>query len=179
AINPGNSGGPLLDLEGRVIGVNAQIISPSQASAGIGFAIPVNTVRRVVPQLIAQGHYPHPWLGVSVLPFEAEGAQILREAGMDVPVDAGLLVAEVVPNSPAAKAGIRAGDRAVSIGNTRIPVGGDIITAINGEPIANFQELTVYLETETQVEDTVEMNLVRDGQEMRVSVTLAERPEQF
>jgi len=178
AINPGNSGGPLLDLEGRVIGVNAQIISPSQASAGIGFAIPVNTVRRVASQLIARGHYPHPWLGVSVLPFEAEGAQILREAGMDVPVDKGLLVAEVVSGSPADKAGIRAGDRVVSIGNTRVPVGGDIITAINGEPIADFQELTVYLESETQVGDTVEVTLVRDGREMTVSVTLAERPEQ-
>jgi S1-C subfamily serine protease len=178
AINPGNSGGPLLDLEGRVIGVNAQIISPSQASAGIGFAIPVNTVRRVAPQLIAQGHYPHPWLGVSVLPFEAEGAQILREAGMEVPADEGLLVAEVVSGSPAAKAGIRAGDQMVSIGNTRIPLGGDIITAINGTPIANFQELTVYLESETQVGDTVEVTLIRDGQEVKVSVTLAERPEQ-
>jgi S1-C subfamily serine protease len=178
AINPGNSGGPLLDLEGQVIGVNAQIISPSQASAGIGFAIPVNTVRRVATQLIAQGHYPHPWLGVSILPFEAEGAQILRQAGMDVPVDEGLLVAEVVSGSPAAKAGIRAGDQVVSIGNTRIPVGGDIITAINGEPIANFEELTVYLESETQVGDTVEVTLIRDGREMTVSVTLAERPEQ-
>ena len=178
AINPGNSGGPLLDLEGRVIGVNAQIISPSQASAGIGFAIPVNTVRRVAPQLIAQGHYPHPWLGVSVLPFEAEGAQILREAGMDVPVDEGLLVAEVVPGSPAAVAGIRGGDRVVRIGNTQVPLGGDIITAINGEPITNFQELTVYLESETRVGDTVEVTLIRDGREMTVSVTLAERPEQ-
>jgi len=178
AINPGNSGGPLLDLKGRVIGVNAQIISPSQASAGIGFAIPVNTVRRVASQLIAQGHYPHPWLGVSVLPFEAEGAQILRDAGMEVPVDKGLLVAEVVSGSPAAKAGIRAGDQVVSIGNTRVPVGGDIITAINGEPIADFQELTVYLETETQVGDEVEVTLIRDGQEMKVPLTLAERPEQ-
>jgi S1-C subfamily serine protease len=178
AINPGNSGGPLLDLEGRVIGVNAQIISPSQASAGIGFAIPVNTVRRVVPQLIARGHYPHPWMGVSVLPFDSQGARILREAGMDVLVDEGLLVAEVVPGGPTAKAGIRAGDRVVSIGNTRIPVGGDVITAINGEPIANFEELTVYLESETQVGDTVEVTLIRDGQEMTVSVTLAERPEQ-
>jgi S1-C subfamily serine protease len=178
AINPGNSGGPLLDLEGRVIGVNAQIISPSQASAGIGFAIPVNTVRRVVPQLIARGHYPHPWLGVSVLPFEVEGAQILRKAGMEVPVDEGLLVAEVVSGGPAAKAGIRAGDQVVSIGNSRVPVGGDIITAINGKPIADFQELTVYLESETQVGDTVEVTLIRNGQEMEVSVTLTERPGQ-
>jgi S1-C subfamily serine protease len=175
AINPGNSGGPLLDLEGRVIGVNAQIVSPSQASAGIGFAIPVNTVRRVVPQLIARGHYPHPWLGVSLLPFEAEGARLLREAGMEVPVDKGLLVAEVTPDGPAAKAGIRAGDRVVSIGNAQIPVGGDIITAINGESIADFQELTVYLESETQVGDTVEVTIIRDGQEMTVKVTLAER----
>jgi S1-C subfamily serine protease len=178
AINPGNSGGPLLDLEGRVIGVNAQIVSPSRASAGIGFAVPANTVRRVVPQLIARGRYPHPWLGVSVLPFDSQGARILREAGMDVPVDEGLLVAEVVPGGPVAEAGIRAGDRVVLIGNTRIPVGGDIITAINGEPIANFEELTVYLESETQVGDTVEVTLIRDGQEMTVSVTLAERPEQ-
>jgi serine protease Do len=129
-------------------------------------------------QLIAQGYYPHPWLGVSVLPFEAEGAQILRDAGMDVPVDKGLLVAEVVLGSPAAKAGIRAGDQVVSIGNTRVPVGGDIITAINGEPIADFQELTVYLESETRVGDEVEVTLIRDGQEMKVPLTLAERPEQ-
>jgi 2-alkenal reductase len=178
AINPGNSGGPLLDLEGRVIGVNAQIVSPSRASAGIGFAVPANTVRRVVPQLIARGRYPHPWLGVSVLPFDSQGAQILREAGMNVPVDEGLLVAEVVPGGPVAVAGIRAGDRVVSIGNTRIPVGGDIITAINGEPIANFQQLTVYLETRTQVGAKVEVTLIRDGQEMTVTVTLAERPGQ-
>ena len=97
---------------------------------------------------------------------------------MDVPVDQGLLVAEVVPDGPAAKAGILAGDEVVSIGNTRVPVGGDIITAIDGEPIANFQELTVYLESETQVRDTVEVTLIRDGQEMTVSVTLAERLEQ-
>jgi S1-C subfamily serine protease len=178
AINPGNSGGPLLDLEGRVIGVNAQIISPSQASAGIGFAISANTVRRVVPQLIAQGHYPHPWLGISALPFDSQGAQIIRKAGMKVPVDQGLLVAEVTSGGPAAKAGIRGSDRSVSIGNVQVPVGGDIIVAINGKPIADFQELTVYLETETQVGDKVEVTLIRDGQEKKVSVTLAERPEQ-
>jgi S1-C subfamily serine protease len=91
AINPGNSGGPLLDLQGRVIGVNSQIVSPVRGSAGIGFAVSSNTVRRVVPRSIAHGRYPHPWLGVSILPFDAQGAQILREAGMHVPVDAALL----------------------------------------------------------------------------------------
>jgi len=178
AINPGNSGGPLLDLHGRVIGVNSQIISPSQASAGIGFAISANTVRRVVPQLIAHGRYPHPWLGVSVVPFDTRGVRLLRQAGMEVPVDRGLLVVEVVPGSAAAKAGIHGGERLVRIGNARIPVGGDIITAINGEPIADFQELTVYLETKTQVGDTVEVTLIRNGREMKVKVTLTERPGQ-
>jgi len=178
AINPGNSGGPLLDLRGQVIGVNSQIISPSQASAGIGFAVSANTVRRVVSQLITQGRYPHPWLGVSVVPFDPQGAPILREAGMEVPVDEGLLVIEVVPGSSAAQAGIRGSDRMVRIGNARVPLGGDIITALNGEPIADFQELTVYLETKTQVGDSVEVTLIRDGREMTVTVTLAERPGQ-
>jgi S1-C subfamily serine protease len=178
AINPGNSGGPLLDLRGRVIGVNSQIISPSQASAGIGFAVSANTVRRVIPQLIAQGRYPHPWLGVSTVPFDPQGALILREAGMEVPVEQGLLVVEVVPGSSAAQAGIRGSDRVVRLGNARVPLGGDIITALNGKPIADFQELTVYLETGTQVGDRVEVTLIRDGREMTVTVTLAERPEQ-
>jgi len=178
AINPGNSGGPLLDLEGRVIGVNAQIISPSQASAGIGFAIPANTVRRVVPQLIAQGRYPHPWLGVRILEITPQRASALREAGVDVPGDEGVLVVEVVPGGPAAAAGIRGGDREVQIGNARVLVGGDVITAINGQPVATSQELTVYLESETQVGDAVEVTLMRGRQEMTVSVTLAERPQQ-
>ena len=92
AINPGNSGGPLLDLQGRVIGVNSQIISPSRANAGIGFAVSANTVRRVVPELIARGYYPHPWLGINSIPLSPRAAEAFREAGMDVPVDRGLLI---------------------------------------------------------------------------------------
>ncbi|HEY74891.1 MAG TPA: PDZ domain-containing protein [Thermoflexia bacterium] len=176
AINPGNSGGPLLDLHGRVIGVNSQIISPSRASAGIGFAVSSNTVRRVVPHLIAEGRYPHPWLGVQLLDLTPERARIFREAGMEIPVDEGVLVIEVVPDSPADRAGIRGGDRMVRIGRYTIPLGGDIITSINGQPIANLKDLTVYLETETQVGQTIEVGLIRDGREMTVQVTLAERP---
>ena len=132
AINPGNSGGPLLDLRGRVIGVNSQIISTSRASAGIGFAVPVNTVRHVVPQLIAQGRYVHSWLGVEYLPLTPEWARAFRQAGMEVPVDEGLLVTRVAPGGPADQAGIRGGDQLVRLGNVRIPLGGDILIALNG-----------------------------------------------
>ncbi len=177
AINPGNSGGPLLDLKGRVIGVNSQIISPSRASAGIGFAVPSNTVQRVVSQLITHGRYQHPCLvEATLVPFDSKGAQILREAGMDVPMEQGLLVTKVVPGSLVDAAGIRGGDRAVRIGRYRILVGGDIITAVDGEPISDIKALTVYLETQTQVGDTVEVTIVRDGEEQNVQVTLAERP---
>ena len=177
AINPGNSGGPLLDLQGRVIGVNSQIISPSQASAGIGFAVSSNTVRRVVPHLIAEGRYPHPWLGVQVLSLTPEWVQALRQAGMEVPVEKGLLVLSVVRGGPADRAGIRGGTQIVRIGGYRVPVGGDIITAINGHPVPTLQELNVYLDAQTRVGETVEVTLFRGGQEMKVNVTLAERPQ--
>ncbi len=177
AINPGNSGGPLLDLRGRVIGVNSQIISPSSASAGIGFAIPSETVKRVVPQLIAQGRYSHPWLGIGPVSLTPEWADALRQAGMDVPVDEGLIVVEVGAGSPAAQAGIRGPDQVVRLGNVRVPTGMDIITAVDGQVVTSFQDLTVYLETETQVGDTVQVTLIRDGQEQTVAVTVAERPQ--
>jgi len=176
AINPGNSGGPLLDLEGRVIGVNSQIISPSGASSGIGFAVSANTVRRVVPELIAQGYYPHPWLGTQMLTLTPSTAKAFRDAGMNVPVDAGLLVIEAVKGAPADKAGIRGGSRVVRIGRYQIPLDGDIIIAIDGEPVNDFQTWTVYLETETTVGDTVGVTIIRDGEEQAVQVTLEEQP---
>jgi S1-C subfamily serine protease len=181
AINPGNSGGPLLDLSGRVIGVNSQIVSPSQANAGVGFAVPSNTVHRVVPELIARGSYPHPWLGIEPISLTTERARIFRQAGMDVPVDKGVLVLEVTRGGPADEADIRGGDRFVRIGRYRVPLGGDIITAINGEPIADYQDLTVYLETQTQVGDTVSVTIIRDegpgdAQEQTVQAVLTKRP---
>jgi S1-C subfamily serine protease len=178
AVNPGNSGGPLLDLRGRVVGVNSQIISPSGASAGIGFAVSSNAVTRVVPELIARGRYPHPWLvGARFAPFGAQEADLLRQAGMDVPVDEGLLVIEVTAGTPAARAGLRGATRVVSVGRYRIPVGGDIITHVDDQPAPTLEELTVYLETQTQVGDTVSLTIVRDGQEQTVQMTLAERAQ--
>ncbi|MBS3783074.1 MAG: trypsin-like peptidase domain-containing protein [Anaerolineae bacterium] len=175
AINPGNSGGPLLDLKGRLIGVNSQIVSPSQANAGVGFAVPANTVRRVVPELIARGRYPHPWLGIEPISLTAERARAFQEAGMEVPVDRGVLVLRVARGGPAEQAGIRGGDRVAQLGRYRVPVGGDIIIAINQEPVDDYQDLTVYLETETRVGDTIDVTFVRDGDAQTVQVTLEER----
>ena len=178
AINPGNSGGPLLDLSGRVIGVNTAILSASQSSAGIGFAVPVSTVRRVVPELIANGYFAHPWLGVRLLDVTPEWVDILRQAGMDVPVTEGVLLIEVIDGAPADKAGLRGAQRQVQLGNSLLPVGGDIIIALNGEPIASTQELTVFLDTRTQIGQTIQVTFIRDGQEMTLPAILTERPRE-
>jgi S1-C subfamily serine protease len=175
AINPGNSGGPLLDLSGQVIGVNSQIISASGTSSGVGFAVSASTVRRVVPQLIANGKYVHPMLGVRLISLTAANKAALEEAGAGVAVDSGALVMKVEAGGPAAEAGILGGSRVVSIGNYQVPVGGDIIVAIDGQQVADSQDLTVYLETETTVGDTVELTIVRDGVQQVVQVVLGEQ----
>ncbi|HEU4329144.1 MAG TPA: trypsin-like peptidase domain-containing protein [Roseiflexaceae bacterium] len=174
AVNPGNSGGPLLDLDGRVIGVNSAILSPSGASAGIGFAIPARTVQRVADALIADGRYPHPSLGLRGLDLNAQRARLLERAGMQVPVEAGLLIVETAPGEAADQAGLRGGQRLVRAGNLIVPVGGDILTAIDDQPIASERDMLVYLETRTTVGQTVRVAIVRDGQEQEVSVTLTE-----
>ncbi|MBN1956531.1 MAG: trypsin-like peptidase domain-containing protein [Anaerolineae bacterium] len=177
AINPGNSGGPLLDLSGHVVGVNSQIVSTSGSSAGVGFAISSNTLQRVVPELIDHGSYPHPWLGAQFLDLTPSAVRILQDAGMDIPVDSGLLVLETVRNGPADKAGVRDSSRTVRVGNYQVPIGGDIVVAIDGELVASFQDLTVYLENETAVGDTVELTIVRDGEITTVTVTLEATPQ--
>lgn len=169
AINPGNSGGPLLDSRGRVIGVNTAVRQDAQ---GIGFAVPIDTVKRVVPVLIEQGRYPHPWLGLlgySITPGLAEA--------LDLPVEQGVLVAQLYREGPAVDAGIRGAQQQMIIGNRRILAGGDIIAAIDGVPISDWNSLTEYLELNTQVGDTVTLTLLRDGREMMVEVTLAAQPQ--
>ncbi len=178
AINPGNSGGPLLDLRGRVIGVNSQILSPSGASSGIGFAVSSNTVQRVVPELIAQGYYAHPWLGADMVPLTSSVARVLREAGVDVSSESGMLVLDVTAGGPADESGIQGGSRWVRLGRYQLPVGGDVITAVDGHPTADLETLTVYLETETAIGDTVNLTIQRGDRQLTIPVTLEEQPRE-
>ncbi|MEM4724045.1 MAG: trypsin-like peptidase domain-containing protein [Candidatus Hadarchaeum sp.] len=173
AINPGNSGGPLLDSRGRVIGVNTAIYSPSGGSVGIGFAIPVDTVRRVVKSIIEKGYYPHPWLGITGLTIVPELAQAL-----ELPVERGVLILEVTPGQAAARAGLRGGQRRVRVGSYVIPVGGDILIGIDGRKIKEIGDLIKYLETETEVGQQVTLTIIRDGREMTLQATLGEQPRQ-
>lgn len=168
AINPGNSGGPLLNSRGQVIGVNTAIQRDAQ---GIGFAVPVDTVKRIVPVLITEGTYPHPWLGLLGYSIDSDLAQRLR-----LPVERGVLVAQLYRDGPAAAAGIRGAQREVIVGNRRFLIGGDIITAINDQPVRGWNSLLEYLELHTQVGQVVTLSLLRDGQPLEVEVTLAAQP---
>jgi len=177
AINPGNSGGPLLDLQGRVIGVNSQIVGVTGSNVGVGFAIPSNTLRRVVPQLIATGRYPHPWLGMDMLDITRQAAQILRQVGVDIAVDQGVLVITVTSGSPAEAAGIHGANRNVRIGRSQLGVGGDIITAVDDQSVTAQEDLMLYVDTQKAIGDTIRLKLIRAGKEMTVSLTLGEQPQ--
>ncbi len=175
-INPGNSGGPLLTLGDEVVGINSQIISPSHSNDGIGFAIPSNLVKKIVPQLIAHGQAEHPFVGISGIDLSPALAHYLKQAGVNLPVDQGLMVASVVSGSPAAKAGLKGADQVATVMNTEIPVGGDIIVAINGQKITSFQDLSAYLESEAKVGEHVTLTVDRNGSQQKVDVTLGTRP---
>jgi S1-C subfamily serine protease len=171
AINPGNSGGPLLDSQGHVIGVNTAIRSLTGVNSGVGFAIPVDIVSRVVPELIAHGRYRHPWIGVSGRTISQEMVE-----AMDLTVETGILVFTVEPGSPAEKADLHGGDREVSVSGLPMRAGGDILIAINGVMVKNFDDLVNYLASRTGVGDVVTVTVVRGGAEITVDVILEERP---
>ncbi len=167
AINPGNSGGPLLNTRGQVIGVNTSIQSPSGGSVGIGFAVPISTVSRVVPELIAQGHFPHPTIGVTVseLGYEVRPASNGPQHG--------LLIVDMDPNGPAAKAGLKAAQQRQQ-GFSTVFVGGDIITAINGQTITTRDEFTLYMENQTTPGETVTITYDRGGDTLEAQVVVGE-----
>jgi S1-C subfamily serine protease len=171
-INPGNSGGVLVDAQGQVVGVTAAIESSSGVNAGIGFAIPSAIVKNVVPALISDGKYVHSWLGISgttLVPDLAKGMN-LKEG------QRGALVEEVMPNSPAEKAGLQGSDQQVTIDGQTTNVGGDVITAIDNQPVVEMDDLIAYLARSTKVDQKVTLTILRDGKEQKLDVTLAARP---
>lgn len=174
AINPGNSGGPLLNLEGQVIGVNAQIASGGTGvNTGVGFAIPANVVRRVAPALIEQGAYQWPWLGVSGGPVNL----LLKQAN-DLPVQQGAYIVKVIEDGPAAEAGIQGATGTKQLKGLDIPVGGDVVVEADGEAISDFNDLLVHVAFK-EPGDAVELTILRDGERQQVTVELAARPSEF
>jgi len=174
AINPGNSGGPLLNMKGEVVGVNTAIQSSTGEFSGIGFSIPSNTVKRIAPALIKDGFYKHPWLGISgrdVTP-EIADALGLKEAK-------GFLVVDVVADSPAAKYGVKGGDRLVNLDGRQFRLGGDVIVSVDDRDVRKIDDVLVYLERETSVGDEIKLTVVRDGKTMELSLILGERPSPF
>jgi S1-C subfamily serine protease len=172
-INPGNSGGVLVDDSGQVIGVPTAIESPVRANAGIGFAVPSAIVQKVVPALIRDGRYDHPWLGVSGTTLSPQ----LAEA-MDLDASQrGVLIIEVVDGSPASEAGLQGSDQPAEIQGLETRVGGDVIVAIEDEPVDEFDDLVTYLARSTSVGDTITITVLRDGDEETIRVTLAARPQ--
>jgi S1-C subfamily serine protease len=169
AINRGNSGGPLLNTHGQVIGINSAIFSPSGTAAGIGFAIPINTAKRVAEQLITKGRVVHATLGASGRPIWPGLAQALN-----LSVDQGIMIERVTPGGPAAQAGIRGGNRVVLAGLQQLVIGGDILVAINGKPVTDQGDLTLLL-NRAQPGDLVTLTIIRDGKKMDVHVKLGEQ----
>jgi serine protease Do len=171
-INPGNSGGVLVDDQGQVMGVTAQIDSPVRASVGIGFVIPSNIVAKVAPELIKAGHYDHTWLGIS-------GGSLVPDlaTAMNLKSDQrGALVNQVTAGSPAEKAGLRASSTQTTINGEDVNVGGDVIIAIDNQPVKTFDDLVTYLTSSTSVGQTVTLTILRDGQQQDVKATLTARP---
>lgn len=174
AINPGNSGGPLLNLQGEVIGVNAQIEtgSTSRSNSGVGFAIPVSIVKLVVPDLIEKGRHDWAWLGV-------RGGNLypaLVKAN-DLPVSRGAYIAEVVNGGPSDKAGLRGASGTKTVDGRLTSVGGDVITAIDGKVVTSFDDLLIYIALEAGPGDKVVLSVIRNGKAQEIAIVLEARPD--
>ena len=172
SINPGNSGGPLVDDQGALIGVNTAIESSSNSNSGVGFSIPATIVSRVIPELMANGKYEHPYLGIS-------GTSLTPDVAKAMNLDAtqrGTLVEEITPNSPSDKAGLRGSDRQVTIDGENINIGGDVITAIDGTQVKSIDDVIAYLADHTDIGQKVTLTILRGGTEKSVDVTLEARP---
>ena len=172
AINPGNSGGPLLNLNGEVIGINSAIFSNTGVYAGVGFAIPSNTLKKVIPELLKNGSYQHPWLGITGVDVTPDIA-----TKMNLTEARGFLVIDVNSNGPADKAGIRGGDKIDTIEGREVELGGDIIIAIDGNPVRKIDDILSHLEREKSVGDNISLTISRDGIVQEKTTVLQARPD--
>jgi len=174
AINPGNSGGPLLNTRGEVIGINTAIYSRTGESAGIGFAVPVNTLSRIVPDLLQHGKVLRPWFGVQGRSMTRQLAEALREAGYKMPTDQGFLVEVVKPGGTAERAGIEGGDERVFFGNRPLIIGGDLIVSLGGREVRTATDVDEILKDKRPGE-RVEIELYRKGRKVSREIELIER----
>lgn len=172
AINPGNSGGPLLNMAGKVMGINTAIQSGTGQSAGIGFAVPSNTILKVVPVLIEKGKYSHPWIGISGKDIDPELAKV-----RDLDQSKGFLIITVVPGSPAEIAGLKGVSEIKIIGDKEYPADGDIIVSVDGKEVRKISDILIHLQEEKSVGDEMILGILRDGEVMHVILALVERPD--
>jgi 2-alkenal reductase len=176
AINPGNSGGPLLNLDGEVVGVNRAIrtfnftTAEEPLNSGIGFAIAINIVKRVIPALISEGNFDYPYIGITSM----DEISLLEQEALGLPRSVGAYITDVTPGGPAAQAGLRGGNSTTDLPG--IVAGGDLIIGIDDRPVSNFADLLSYLINYKNPGDTVTLTVLRDNQEMDVQLTLDKRP---
>ena len=172
AINPGNSGGPLLNMKGEVIGINTAIQSISGEFSGIGFAVPSNTALKIVPSLIEDGEYRHPWIGISGRDIDPDLARVLELKDAK-----GFLVITVVDGSPADKAGLKGMSGTQIIDGKEYPADGDIIISVDDKEVRKISDILVHLQREKSVGDEMSLGILRDGEFMHISLELVERPD--
>jgi len=172
AINPGNSGGPLLNLRGEVVGINTAIQSSSGEFSGVGFAIPSNTAIKIVPSLIEDGEYHHPWIGISGRDIDPDLARVLELKDAK-----GFLIITVVDGSPADKAGLKGMTATQVIDGKEYPADGDIIISVDDKEVRNISDILIHLQREKSVGDTMVLGVLRDGEFMHLSLELVERPD--
>jgi S1-C subfamily serine protease len=171
AINPGNSGGPLLNDQGEVIGINTAIQTQTGEFSGVGFAIPSNTMKRIVPSLIQDGHYKHPWLGVSGISVD----QDLSDS-IGLSTHTGFLIENIVSGSPASKAGLHASNQTKTVDGIKYKFGGDIILGVDNSPVKKLEDLLNYLQDNKSAGDKMVLKISREGKPMDVTLVLQERP---
>jgi len=172
AINPGNSGGPLLNMKGEVIGINTAIRSSTGEFTGVGFAVPSNTIKKIVPSLIEEGKYHHPWMGITGIDIDPDLAKIRELVNAK-----GFLVVTVIDGHPADDAGLQGVSKTVEIDGKEYPIDGDIIISVDGKEVRKINDLLVHLQREKSVGDEMILGVMRDGDLIHLTLTLGERPD--